>query len=195
MEKYFNDAVIGNKNIKASYSKKGELLRFLYPNVDYRQFIDFFDIGLKVNDSNIIYLHKDVNNIYKQYYTEDTNILNTEIFNTYFNLKIIQTDFVCIKENILVKKYKFINQGHLKLNIDFLIHSGLISNPNDQISGYFNSNILFQYMHDYVFCITSKEINSSYQINNTPQNIISADIKDKDYIGMSKESSIKYSIR
>lgn len=195
MEKYFNDAVIGNKNIKASYSKKGELLRFLYPNVDYRQFIDFFDIGLKVNDSNIIYLHKDVNNIYKQYYTEDTNILNTEIFNTYFNLKIIQTDFVCIKENILVKKYKFINQGHLKLNIDFLIHSGLISNPNDQISGYFNSNILFQYMHDYVFCITSKEINSSYQINNTPQNIISGDIKDKDYIGMSRESSIKYSIR
>ena len=28
----------------------------------------------------------DINNIYKQYYDTDTNILNTEITNTYFNL-------------------------------------------------------------------------------------------------------------
>lgn len=35
--------------------------------------------------------------MYQQYYTEDTNILNTEIKNTYFNLKITQTDFVLLK--------------------------------------------------------------------------------------------------
>ena len=95
--KYYNDAIIGNKNIKATISKKGELLRLYYPNIDFKQFIDTFHIGIKVNDSSIIYLHEDINNRYYQYYTEDTNILNTEIENTYFNLNIRQTDFATIK--------------------------------------------------------------------------------------------------
>ena len=76
--KYFNDAIIGNGNVVASFSKKGELLRIFYPNTDYRQFLDFMLTGVKINDSNIIYLNNDINNTYKQYYTEGTNILNTE---------------------------------------------------------------------------------------------------------------------
>ena len=40
--KFFNDAVIGNKNIKATFSDKGEMLRIYYPNVDYKLFIDRF---------------------------------------------------------------------------------------------------------------------------------------------------------
>ena len=40
--KYFNDAIIGGKNITASYSKNGELLRMMYDAPDFRQFIDFF---------------------------------------------------------------------------------------------------------------------------------------------------------
>ena len=51
MEKYFNDAIIGNKNLKATFSKKGELLRINYPNKDYKQFVDYFKVGLKINDS------------------------------------------------------------------------------------------------------------------------------------------------
>ena len=97
--KIFNDAIIGNKNIKATFSKKGELLRTYYPNVDFKQFIDIFHTGLKINDSAIIYLHEDINNRYFQHYTENTNILNTEIENMYFNINITQTDFVSTKEN------------------------------------------------------------------------------------------------
>ena len=82
--KYYNDAFIGNKNILATYSKKGELLRLYYPNPDFRQFIDFFGTGVKINDSGMIYLHEDINNKYNQYYDEDTNILNTEIENLYY---------------------------------------------------------------------------------------------------------------
>ena len=91
--KFFNDAIIGNKNIRATFSSTGELLRAYYPNVDFKQFVDFFHIGMKINDSAIIYLHEDINNRYCQYYTENTNILNTEIENTYFKLKVRQTDF------------------------------------------------------------------------------------------------------
>ena len=104
MKKYLNEAIIGNKNMLATYTQKGELQRIYYPTKDNRQFIDFFYTGVKINDSNLIYLHEDINNIYKQYYDINTNILNTEITNTYFNLKILQTDFIPLKENILVKK-------------------------------------------------------------------------------------------
>ena len=50
--------------------------------------------GVKINDSAIIYLHDDINNHYSQKYVEDTNILTTNIENTYFNLQIEQIDFV-----------------------------------------------------------------------------------------------------
>ena len=63
--KYFNDAIIGNRNVKATFSKKGELLRLYYPNIDYRQFIDEFIVGVKINDSRLINLYDDINNIYK----------------------------------------------------------------------------------------------------------------------------------
>ncbi len=83
------------------------------------QFIDYFETGVKINDSGIIYLHQDINNMYQQYYTEDTNILNTEIKNTYFNLKITQTDFVLLKNSVLVKKYTFENKNSIELNVNF----------------------------------------------------------------------------
>ncbi len=54
--------------------------------------------GVKINDSAIIYLHDDINNHYSQKYVEDTNILTTNIENTYFNLQIEQIDFVTIKK-------------------------------------------------------------------------------------------------
>ena len=47
MEKYFNDAIIGNKEITASLTKQGELIRLFYPNTDYRQFIDFLHMRSK----------------------------------------------------------------------------------------------------------------------------------------------------
>lgn len=89
-------------------------------------------------------MHEDINNQYNQYYTEDTNILNTEIINTYFNLKIKQTDFVLLKNSVLIKKYEFENKNNIELNVNFLIHSKLLTDYNNMVSGrskkqYFNS--------------------------------------------------------
>ena len=67
-KKYFNDAFIGNRKMIASISRHGELLRLSYPTVDYRQFIDFYETGVKINDSMLIRLEDDINNTYKQYY-------------------------------------------------------------------------------------------------------------------------------
>jgi len=194
MEKYFNDAIIGNQNIVASYSKQGELLRLLYPNTDYRQMIDFYHVGLKINDSGMVYLHQDINNVYKQYYTEGTNILNTEILNTYFNLRILQTDFASIKENVIIRRYKFTNENTIDLNVDLLIRSSLLSTQNNKVSGLYKSDSLIQYNHDYIVATFSKAKIKSSQINNVEANISSAQIGDKDYVGMSKDSAISYDI-
>lgn len=194
MEKYYNDAIIGNQNILASFTKQGEILRLLYPTRDYKQMIDFFRVGLKINDSRLVYLHEDINNIYMQQYEEDTNILNTEILNTYFNLKVVQTDYASIKENVLVRKYKFTNENTINLDLNFLVHSSLTSSPENRVSGMCRNDALIQYNHEYMLCTFSKEKLLSSQINNSKANIEDGKIWDKDYVGMSANSSISYDL-
>ena len=97
MEKYLNEAIIGNQRMLATFSYKGEMLRLSYPNKDNRQYLKYYQTGVKVNDSDLIYLHEDINNTYLQYYDTDTNVLNTEITNTYFNLKILRT---CVSNHL-----------------------------------------------------------------------------------------------
>ena len=193
-KKYFNDAIIGNKNIRATFSKKGELLRAYCPNVDFKQFIDFFHVGMKINDSAIIYLHEDINNKYNQYYTDDTNILNTEIENTYFNLNIKQTDFVSIKENVIIKKYTFINNNKVDLDLKFLVRSKLLTNSNNMVSGKVLDNGLIQYTHDFSFATFAKQDISGHRINDVENYIREAILEDKDYIGMSEDSAISYNL-
>ena len=193
--KYFNDAVIGNNNMLASYSNHGELLRLYYPSRDNKQFIDFFETGVKVNDSSLIYLAKDVNNLYKQKYIEDTNVLTTEIKNTYFNLKVVQTDFISIKENLLIKRYVFVNENSINLNVKFFIHSKLHSGENNLVGSRLIENGISQYSHDFALNIFSNKINrTNHQLNDTGSNIQEGYINDKDYIGMSADSSVCYDL-
>ena len=192
--KYFNDAIIGNRNVKATFSKKGELLRLYYPNIDYRQFIDEFIVGVKINDSRLINLYDDINNIYSQEYDGDTNILCTEIKNRYFNLKISQIDCVSSKENILIRKYILKNEHDINLDVDMLLYSKLLTDKNNVVSGVYSDGALIQYMHDYTMAIFSKNEPLSYQINNSKETINEGEISGKDYIGMSMDSAISYNI-
>lgn len=194
MEKFYNEAVIGNKKMLATYSKKGELLRLFYPNVDFRQFIDYFHIGLKINDSQIIYLHEDINNVYNQQYLQDTNILKTIIENKYFKLKISQIDAITIKDDILIKKFKFINENNIDLRINFLINSKMLSSQDNPISARIFDNTLIQYNYDYLVGIFSKEKITSYQLHDVNRNFASGVIGGKDYIGMSSNSAISYDL-
>ncbi len=192
--KYDNYAIIGGKNITASYTRTGELLRVMYPSPDFKSWVDEYKTGIKINDSGLIYLHEDINNQYYQYYTENTNILNTEIINTYFQLHIKQTDLCLLKENILVKKYKFENRNSIDLNVNFLIHAKLLSDYNNMVGSKIKGNTLIQYCHDYTMYTFSKTPLLSYQLNDTKENISSGEIQDKDYIGMSSDSSVSYNI-
>ncbi len=194
-QKYFNDAIIGNKEILASFTKTGELLRLYYPTRDNKQYIDYFKTGVKINDSMLIYTHDDVNNTYKQKYIEDTNVLETEIKNTYFNLKIVQTDFVSINKNMLIKRYSFKNENEMNLDVKFLIHSKLHSGEANYVSAKIIENGIMQYTQNDAFYITSvKDKLFSHQLNDCKSNIYTGVISDKDYIGMSSDSAICYNI-
>jgi len=192
--KYFNDAIVGNRTVTASFSKTGELLRLYSGSVDYKQFIERFNVGVKINDSAMIYLHNDINNSYNQDYVPYTNVLETEILNTYFNLKITQTDFVPLKENMLVKSYRFENYSNIDFDMNFIIYSEIMRNLNNDTCGYFKDDALIQYNHDYSFCIFSKETPNSVQINGVKNNIMDGVIGGKDYVGMSNDSAISYGI-
>ncbi len=193
--KYLNEAIIGNKNMLATFTSKGEMQRIYFPSKDNRQYINFFHTGVKINNSDLIYLHDDVNNVYKQYYDTDTNILNTEITNTYFNLKIVQTDYIMMKENVLVKKYIFLNDGKIDLATNFYIHSELLSDYNNQVGCKIIDGGMMQYAHDFSFSTFAKGRNiSKHQINGSKNTIKRGEIYDKDYIGMSKDSSICYDL-
>ena len=179
----------------ATYTLKGKIQRMYYPTKDNRQYIDFLDCGIKINDSNLIYLHDDINNQYRQYYDINTNILNTEITNTYFNLKILQTDFIPIKENVLIKKYTLINENNIDLDVKFLIHEGLLSDKNNFVGCKVIDNGMIQYAHDFMVSTFAKGIKtSSHQIHGSKENIKSGVIYGKDYIGMSNDSSISYDL-
>ena len=194
--KYLNEAIIGNKKMLATYTSKGELIRLYSPIRENRQYVNFFHTGIKINNSDLVYLHDDINNVYKQYYDIDTNIINTEITNTYFNLTILQTDCALIKENnVLLKKYTFMNEGKIDLNLEFYLHSELLSSENNHVSCKISKLAMIQYAHDFTFSTFAKGYNiDKHQINGSKETIKRAEIYDKDYIGMSKDSSISYKL-
>ena len=192
--KYYNDAIIGNKKIIASYTEKGELQRLCYPEVDGRQFIDYFQTGVKINDSNLIYLHQDINNKYSQKYVKNTNILKTNIENTYFNLKIEQTDFALVDKNIIVKKYIFKNNNSVDLDTKFIINSKILSNDLERFGSRIVDKGIIQYNHNYAMAIFSNKNLYGHKLNDVQSTLQSAVIRDKDYIGMSNEIAISYDI-
>lgn len=193
--KYLNEAIIGNKNMIATFTEKGELQRMYFPSKDNMQYINFFHTGVKINNSDLIYLHDDINNVYKQYYDTDTNVLNTEVTNTYFNLNMLQTDYVLLKENVLVKRYIFLNNGKIDLNTKFFIHSELLSDQNNLVSCKVIDEGMMQYAHDFNVATFAKGAKIvAHQINGSKETIKRAEIWDKDYIGMSKDSSIAYDL-
>ncbi len=192
--KYLNDAIIGNRKMIASLSRKGELLRLSYPTADYRQFIDYYEAGVKINDSMLVKLNDDVNNTYNQYYSTDTNVLNTIIENSYFNLSMKQEDFIPMKKDVLIRRYTFTNYNKINLDVKFLINSKLFSNLNNMVGARICDNAMIQYSHDFAMTTFSNMPIYSYQLNNVDANLSSGVINDKDYIAMSNHSAIAYDL-
>ena len=109
---------------------------------------------------------------------------------------MLQTDCALIKEdNVLLKKYTFINESKIDLDIEFFIHAELLSDENNHVSCKVIDNGMLQYAHDFVVSTFAKDYKiNKHQIHGSKETINKTEIYDKDYIGMSKDSSISYKI-
>ena len=187
--KYFNDAILGNDEIVMSLNKKGKLLRLFYPTPDFRQFFKDVDIFFKINDKEIYDVNDDFTSVYNQYYVENTNIVKTEITNSKYNLKIIQTDFCMLNEAVLVRRYEFENLSDKDLSIRTIIHADAISNENVDTSGYFKNDCLIQYNHTAAASFFSNYPIDKFKVNNMAKDL-STDFENKEYIGLSSASTM-----
>ena len=109
---------------------------------------------------------------------------------------MLQTDCALIKENnVLLKRYTFINEGKIDLNLEFYIHSELLSDENNHVSCRVLDSGMLQYAHDFTVSTFAKGYHiDKHQINGSKETIKRTEIYDKDYIGMSKDSSISYQL-
>ena len=140
-------------------------------------------------------MHNDVNNVYSQNYEMDTNILETEIYNTYFNFRVSQTDYVPINKEFLIKNYVIKNESKTNMCINLLVYSKMLTNINNDTSGFIKSDALIQYNHDFSVCTFSNQKLYKFQVNGASNDFMSGKIGGKDYIGMSSDSAISYDLK
>lgn len=94
----------------------------------------------------------------------------------------------------IIRRYTINNWNDIDLNINFLIHSKMMSSFNNMAGGMIMNNALVQYSHNFICATFAKQQISSYQINNVNDNIDTGLIYGKDYIGMSSDSAISYDL-
>ena len=108
---------------------------------------------------------------------------------------MLQTDFILMKENVLVKKYLFINESTIDLETKFYVHSGLLTDQNNMVSARIIDGGMSQYAHDFSVSIFVKDYDIlNHQINGSKNTIKRGEIQDKDYIGMSADCSVCYDL-
>ncbi len=194
MERYINDAMVGNSNILVSLNKKGDILRFYAPQIDYMQHINEHKMALIVNDCSVQWLNDETLFSHEQYYEQDTNILITKIFND--NICILQRDFVDINIDVLVRKYIVTYNNYGTTNFKILTCSDKEGDLDRFVCGLYNKELdcLMQYAKDSYFTTFSNTQSYAYIINNAMDrsNTLNYDIRE--YEGLSKDSAIVYPI-
>lgn len=190
MDKYINEAFIGNDNVRVTFNKMGKVLRILYPNPDHKQFINYIDFALKIN-GYILYLN-DGSNKYKQKYIEKTNILHTEIINEEKEIKIDVIDFCPVNENVYIRKLNITNLSQDIREISVIVNSNAVTSESYEISGYIKNDALIQYAKDYAISIFSKSDIDKSEVNNMSGKINPDEFENKDYIGLSNISAVSF---
>ena len=190
MDKYINEAFIGNDKVRITFNKKGKVLRILYPNPDHKQFINYLDFAIKI-DGQILYLN-DGQNRYNQEYINKTNILVTTVTNEEKEIKITMTDFCPINENVYIRNLEFENLKNENREIIVIVNSNAVSSMNYEISGYIKNDALIQYAKDYSMSIFSKTDIDKTKVNNMDGEIDPDKFDNHDYIGLSNMSAVSF---
>lgn len=171
MKSYFNNAVIGNSRILATFDEKGQILRVFWPNIDYSQQIEKMLLGIYFpkTSSSMHWLDSDEWN-YNQYYLDDTNILKTVITRKNGDLRIVITDFALNNKDIIIRNIKFENISSECIDLNFAIYCSGISGKSDSRSSFFDfdSDAVVIYGHDGYMFVSSDKESSQFQLTNSP---------------------------
>jgi len=189
-EKYINDCIIGNTSILVSISKKGQILRYFAPTIDYMQHIDESLLGLII-DSKLYWLNNERFFQYEQNFELDANILFTKYISK--NIIIEQRDFVDINNDVLVRTFKVL-KNEKNSNLKLLVYNDKNGSLIRFISGQYNKDYdyLTQYIKDSYFTVFSDTVSVGYKVNGTINDAEKLLTNDLEYEGLSKSSYIVY---
>ena len=192
MEKYINDAIIGNSNIIVGLNKKGDILRFYAPEIDYMQHINEHKVGLVVN-INCVQWFNDTN-IFKheQYYEENANIVYTKIYND--NICIMQRDFVDINIDVLVRTYSVEYNNYGTEDLKIIVLSSKERDIDRFVCNKYDKDLdcLMQFTKDTYFVTFSNTKVDKYIVNDACNRASNLWFDDREYEGLSNDGAVSY---
>ncbi|MDQ2084886.1 glycoside hydrolase family 15 protein [Herbivorax sp. ANBcel31] len=195
---YFNDAIVGNSRMLGCLTKRGELTRLFWPNIDYPQHIDKMVAGifLKGHKNSTSWFGEDNWNC-TQTYIEDTNILKKIYSCKEKSLKIEQKDFVLKDKDILIRNYTIENIGQHEVDLGFVQYSSCISTISELGSTLFDfdTDALIHYRHGYYISISSDYEVFQFQLGNNAFDCAKhTELNGYENIGMMKDGALSWEL-
>lgn len=193
---YLNNAIVGNGRVTVGLDEMGRILRMYYPSPDYKNILKELEVAFKIGEEYIHVCGTDYDTIYNQKYVENTSILKTEMYISGQKVKIVQTDFAPINENVYIRYYEITNEGQEKITVEPMIHSAIYKNFNDGASSYILQDALIHYNHEYNIAVFSKDSIEKYKVNDSERkdDILNyfEDLEhiENEYVGLSNASTI-----
>ncbi len=162
---YMNDGIVGNSRMLGCINREGELQRLFWPDIDHMQGLDRFEVGFSLDGDKISFLNHS-NFIINQEYSKGTNILNTTYDSKEPGLRIRQTDFCLMDQDILIRNYELENLTESEHELRWLLYSCAVSSPSHMMGSLFDfdNEALVHYQRDYYRSVSSNYPAESFQI-------------------------------
>ncbi len=143
--------IVGNGKMLCSIRTNGMLHRLFWPDIDWGQHMGILKIGLQLDQSRPTLWLDDGSFVYKQFYQRKSNIFITEIDNATEKIFITQTDIVHPEKDVLIRRYKLVNNSNLNRKINLIAYCSFsINESNIQDCIYFSGKkqALIHYRRD-----------------------------------------------
>ena len=187
MKPYFNDALIGNSCMLATLDKRGKFLRIFWPDLDFKQLLQEYRLGIHIDDiERTIDIFEECNETTQQYLA-NSNILETVITLKRYGIKVRFLDLISIDKDVIIRKMQIKNELDLSRKISLLSLTSMVKYGSDIACSLFDSeeSAAIHYIHDHYMAIRFDSPIDSFQIGVDLDNeFFNNDIKSFDKIGM-----------
>ncbi|MCL5058335.1 MAG: glycoside hydrolase family 15 protein [Actinobacteria bacterium] len=113
--------ITGNGRMLCTIRENGMLHRLFWPHIDWGQHMGILKPGLQLNGGPVLWLDGE-SFTHRQYYEENSSLLNTVINAASGIIEILQSDFVLPDQDVLARAYRLTNTGQSPLNINLIAY-------------------------------------------------------------------------